>query len=298
MANYPIYDLTGKTPATTYINLVQYNHQSSSLVDGEGYELPQLNISGTAAINQPSGGWTPSYALDVNDAVGMSTYGNKNYIQFDDGNANMFFNAGVSGITYIALSPSITASSFGHNLTPTTPNTIVIGNGQHVGINQSTPSYSLDVSGSINFTNNFLKNGLPYTSSYSLTASYINNVVGPGVFETYVHATYLVTPSVGIQPELPTGYNVLLTAPATGSRGIYTVNADNSLSLSVDFDNPAYNGSIVWSYLSQDSDNGVQTGPYTYGVYYTEFCSLVTLSPLNSNSNTASYFLNSSSSID
>ena len=41
-----------------------------------------------------------------------------------------------------------------------------------VGINTFNPQYTLDVSGSINFTGSLLQNGLPYTTSFAYTASY------------------------------------------------------------------------------------------------------------------------------
>jgi len=39
MSNYPKYTLTGQTPAQTYEALVQFNHESSSLVDGNGNDI-------------------------------------------------------------------------------------------------------------------------------------------------------------------------------------------------------------------------------------------------------------------
>jgi hypothetical protein len=97
------------------------------------------------------------------------------------------------------------------------------------------------------------------------------------VFEVYLHADYIVDPAVGIQPALTSGYNVLLTQPTSGDRGIYSVNGDNSLSLRTSLETTSYDGSIVWAYLKQSEDNGTQTGPFTYGVYFSEFCFLVPL---------------------
>lgn len=49
MANYPKYDLTGKSPAATYTELTLYNVESASLVNGSGNDLPQLNITASQA---------------------------------------------------------------------------------------------------------------------------------------------------------------------------------------------------------------------------------------------------------
>lgn len=43
---YPKYTLTGKTPAQTYENLVQFNSESSSLVNGDGNDITaSLNLT-------------------------------------------------------------------------------------------------------------------------------------------------------------------------------------------------------------------------------------------------------------
>lgn len=52
MANYPSFNLTGKTPATTYQNIAQFNAASSSLVDGLGNEITtSLNLSTSYAVS-------------------------------------------------------------------------------------------------------------------------------------------------------------------------------------------------------------------------------------------------------
>ncbi len=197
MANYQKYNLTGKTPGTTYENIVQYNVESASLVAGDGYDLPLIIVSGSISVNQPSASTYVAYAIDVFDSIGMSTFGNKNYIQLDDGNGNMFINAGRGGHTYIALNPYVSSSGFGHDTIPTSPNSIAIGNGQNVGLNNLNPSYSLDISGTINFTGDLLQNGLPYTSSLSGslfgTASYAHSLIPSAGLTTVVHISGSLT---------------------------------------------------------------------------------------------------------
>jgi len=125
-----------------YGGLFLYSNNDVNILSSNG----NIILNNSVGVNIP----TPAYTIDINDSIGNSAYSNKNYIQLDDGNANMFFNAGIGGYTYIAISPSITASSFGHNIIPVTPNTIVIGNNQMVGINQITPQFfSLDVNNTI-----------------------------------------------------------------------------------------------------------------------------------------------------
>jgi hypothetical protein len=59
---YPKYTLTGKTPASTYESLVQYNAESASLVSGDGNDLPQLNITASAAV---SASYAPSIGIST-----------------------------------------------------------------------------------------------------------------------------------------------------------------------------------------------------------------------------------------
>jgi len=73
MANYPKYDLTGKTPAETYNELVQFNSESSSLVTGLGNDVPPLNITASQAT---SASWAPvqgSTAFSVSSSWASSS---------------------------------------------------------------------------------------------------------------------------------------------------------------------------------------------------------------------------------
>lgn len=58
----------------------------------------------------------------------------------------------------------------------------LIGN---VGINNETPSYTLDVTGDINFTGSLLKNGLPYTASYQQDIS-VNSITASKISASYI----------------------------------------------------------------------------------------------------------------
>lgn len=71
MANYPKYNLTGKLPAFTYQNIVQYNVESASFVDSLGNDLPPINI--TASVSETasfaiSASWAPSAEGTVESA--------------------------------------------------------------------------------------------------------------------------------------------------------------------------------------------------------------------------------------
>lgn len=66
MPNYPIFNLTGKTPENTFQNLVQTNAASSSLVDGLGNEIEFFNLTASRAVSSisssfaTSASWAPS----------------------------------------------------------------------------------------------------------------------------------------------------------------------------------------------------------------------------------------------
>ena len=91
------------------------------------------------------------------------------------------------------VSQSISSSYSPVQLLDITDNT----SSHFVGINNTNPQFTLDVSGSINFTDTLLQNGLPYTaslantSSYSISASYapfptdIDNFVTTSSFNSY-----------------------------------------------------------------------------------------------------------------
>jgi len=49
--HYPTIDLTGKTPAATYNDLLQSNTASSSFVDGLGYEITSVNITSSYSLS-------------------------------------------------------------------------------------------------------------------------------------------------------------------------------------------------------------------------------------------------------
>lgn len=51
MTHYPSFDLTGKTPAATYDTLLQSNTVSSSLVDGLGFEITNVNVTASLAVS-------------------------------------------------------------------------------------------------------------------------------------------------------------------------------------------------------------------------------------------------------
>jgi len=70
MANYPKYTLTGKTPAATYESLVQYNVESASLVNGDGNDLPQLNITASIAV---SASWAPQTLVTTVNSASWSS---------------------------------------------------------------------------------------------------------------------------------------------------------------------------------------------------------------------------------
>ncbi len=203
MANYPKYTLTGKTPATTYESLVQYNSESSSLVNGDGDDLPMILVSGSVGINRDGA----AYPLDVNDSIGNSAYGNKNYIQLDDGSGSMFFNAGAGGHTFLSFNPEISASSLGRDLIPTEPNTLIIG-----GIHQD-----------VVFTGSVNSNG-GFTGSLFGTASYVLNGGGTASVQEPIYLSnagnFYTTTGVGVGDVLLSFHDVTVGDSGSAFIGI------------------------------------------------------------------------------
>lgn len=70
MANYPKYDLTGKSPAATYTELTLYNVESASLVNGSGNDLPQLNITTSKSVSASYAG-VADVAVSASNATNM-----------------------------------------------------------------------------------------------------------------------------------------------------------------------------------------------------------------------------------
>lgn len=106
------------------------------------------------------------------------------------------------------------------------------------------------------------------------------NLDGAQVYEVYAHIDYVPDPSnLDIATyNLVEGHHVLITSTNNtegGSRGIYVVQ-DGRLTLSTDIFDGNHNGALIWAY--RQTDGVAETGPLLYGVYTTEFCSLVTLS--------------------
>ena len=128
-----------------------------------------------------------------------------------------------------------------------------------------------------------------------ITDNVLTNVPRP--YEVYLYTTFSVDTSVGLATILPTGYNILVDSPLSGDPGIYTVQGNNSLQLNVSLFDGNHDGSIVWAYRKQDVDGGdIGESSYTYGVYASEFCSIVPLAqyPVISSSfaTTASFAMN------
>jgi hypothetical protein len=101
-------------------------------------------------------------------------------------NGNLFINTGEfsSGSTLNSTSSGLTIQSIESDNTTATTNAYIYGNGQaffssKVGIGTDTPSYTLDVSGTGNFTDNL-------TVTRDISNSALINVIGPGKEGTYV----------------------------------------------------------------------------------------------------------------
>ena len=102
---------------------------------------------------------------------------------------------------------------------------------------------------------------------------------GAQVYEVFLHIDYVPDPAtVDIASfNLYEGFHVLITWTdnTIGERGIYVVE-NGALVMSTDIFDGNHNGALIWAY--RQTDGIVERGPLLYGVYTTEFCSLVTLS--------------------
>jgi hypothetical protein len=150
----------------------------------------KITRTGMVGINNTN----PQQVLDVNGFIGNSV-GNVNIISANGAlsgsnsgsSITLSTGFGYNGSFYNGSSIAVQG---GNGLSSGSGANIILKTGQRsdfsvgsVGINTNSPSASLDVVGSINFTTNLNKNGVAYvppTSSYSLnalTASYISGVV-------------------------------------------------------------------------------------------------------------------------
>jgi hypothetical protein len=101
------------------------------------------------------------------------------------------------------------------------------------------------------------------------------------VFEVYLQLNYTADPSSYDASGLSDGNHVLFTwANNWDERGIYVVQ-DGSLVLATAVFDGTHDGCVIWVYGRIEEEGGSSTGPYLYGVYTTEFCSLVELSAPN-----------------
>jgi hypothetical protein len=107
------------------------------------------------------------------------------------------------------------------------------------------------------------------------------NSISQEVFEVFLQLDYSVDPATFdvVAHNLYDGFHVLVTWSLNSEmrRGIYVVQ-DGALMLSTAIFDGSHNGAVIWAYRKITQDDGDLTGPYLYGVYTTEFCSLVELS--------------------
>ena len=158
------------------------NNQTSSMTVLSASHAPNLlpditDISGSVGIGQNN----PLYTLDVNGNIGNSngnalSLGRFNLLTLGDNpnsdNFNLYFDGSDNGyFKYVAMSL---------NFLDNGDNSILFLNNSNanglVGINQSNPQSTLDVSGSINFDGELLNNGSVYVPLNATSASYAPNL--------------------------------------------------------------------------------------------------------------------------
>jgi hypothetical protein len=234
--NYPTYNLTNQTPASTYINLVQINYASSSLVDGDGNELDgvvnvtssytvtasnavtssySLNISPT---DTSSFAITASYALNISPADSASyatfaisssvvsitpTVANQNFLLVFTSNSGSVTPVIDGGLTsyYNPFNDTLTLLNLSSSLITASIGIMGTLNGAHTGSTFGTASWSTNV---VNI-------GSASWASASLNDSVSPTVAGPYYFE-------LTTGSSGLQQTyISTGliYNTVNNALST-----------------------------------------------------------------------------------
>jgi len=97
---YPKYTLTGKTPAQTYENLVQFNSESSSLVNGDGNDITaSLNLT---VANAVSASWAPTNSVGViSSSWASSSLSSSNTLGIDAG-SDVFIHSHQGSISVLA----------------------------------------------------------------------------------------------------------------------------------------------------------------------------------------------------
>ena len=199
------------------------------LSGSSGNSFPDItDINGNVGINQTN----PFYTLDVNGNIGNSngnalSLGRFNLLTLGDNpnsdNFNLYFDGSDNGyFKYVAMNLNFLDSG---------DNSILflnsINSGGLVGINQTNPQSTLDVSGSINFDGELLNNGSVYVPVNATSASYAPNLLPDITDDT-------VSQCVGINNSNPlTTLDVNGTIANTTETGLTIDSYGNDLNINI-----------------------------------------------------------------
>lgn len=237
-----------------------------------------INNGETLILNPNSNGYGAGISLIVNQAASFGQIFNR----YGTLQINQTANGGIGyGINIQADDGSDYNGNIGGNIT------LMAGNGSvtsgNVGINTLTPQYSLDISGSVNFTGNILKNGLPYTASLAVTAASINFI--PNLSNT---ASYVITSQTSSYITASNIQGTVASASYSLSASYIKNTISSSLSLSSSISSIS-GGSLYYLPLVTGSGNQ----PFfidTSDLKYNQLTGQTTLTSLSASSVTASLF--------
>jgi hypothetical protein len=136
--------------------------------NADGYDNNFIGYQ--AGYNNTSGYYNNfvGYQAGYNTSSGY----NNNFIGYQAGynNTDGYRNTLIGDNSNVGSGSLYNATAIGYNAVVNTSNSLVLGNGSvNVGIGNSSPGYTLDVSGSINFTGTLYQNGSPFSGGGGLS---------------------------------------------------------------------------------------------------------------------------------
>lgn len=152
--HYPSFDLTGKSPASTYTTLLQSNTESSSFVDGLGFEVGVVNLTASNAYQAVSASWAPASG-----------------------------NVATSSVAQNVLSPTQVLIRSGDSIVATCPNNMNLAPTGALFLEATTGDITLSPRTNVNVQGNLVANNSVSASSFYLlgavhSGALVNDALG------------------------------------------------------------------------------------------------------------------------